>query len=592
MGVGEHRRGPKKEIVVAALTSWCAVSLAHETDQYSVPIGREFADLRFFYSEYVYDVLESAAERTNARIRASLRDGQPTATTVNLQSAKTIASAVFIGFPPVINHVDTLEMTLRNPSVQRRFSGLIVSYHAPAWIYHHPVLVIDPTKLVRLLRCGTVMLDGTYLGTDKLVHFVHMGYIYFGAYNGAIERGESEEAAIRRALDIGAGNHPLSEAGVLGGLTTGVFSNADLAADYCGLKFYRNLTEPVRLRGEMQPPLLVREGEFWRLNDHVRRGSDFFSVFVSPHWDEALNPSVYGPGMSPPIRVEVKKRCADVLHWYRDESGRPLSRADFEAIALELTTYYGEDYARKGDLSELVTVANVCFDDPASPEPTEAAGARRPASVGLANFTEDASGRDVLGRSRVWRAASSGRLSEIRASSGGAVSAADFDGETPLHAAARAGHGKVVEALLDSGADPTAQAIYGQTALHLAARAGHPEVVRVLLRRGAESGARDSFGCTALHDAAGQGHGEVVRALLEAGADVNVVDRNGTTPLHCGARGGHADVVRQLLAAGANPQPANLAGRTALDEAKFSRNRAVIDLLRHRGNRERTSSRR
>ncbi|MGD2081126.1 MAG: hypothetical protein PVJ36_08365, partial [Nitrospirota bacterium] len=269
-----------------------ASAACHETDQYSVPLGREFADLRFYLSDYVFDRLDEAVEKTNSRIERSLRDGQPTEETARLQSPEAIAGAVSSEFPAVVYLVETWEFALRSERVKSRFPGMVVTYKPAFWIYHHPLLILDPTKLVRLRRTSTVMVDGTYFGTDKIPHFFDMGHIYFKTYRRALKEGLSEKEATGRAVSVSAGGDLIfSEGAILGGFTTGVRSNADLAANFAGLKFYRNLTEEVSLKGRMRPPLLLREGHYWRLNDHVKPHSDFFSVFVSRHFDEALNPS-------------------------------------------------------------------------------------------------------------------------------------------------------------------------------------------------------------------------------------------------------------------------------------------------------------
>src|SRR5438094_401715 len=106
-------------------------------------------------------------------------------------------------------------------------------------------------------------------------------------------------------LLLGTEDPVYSERGLLGLVTAGAYSNADLMGNYMGFCFYRNLTEPVMLKGETRPPLLVKEGHYWRLADHVRPDSDFFSWFISDHLNEALNPSLYRDDMKSRIRKAI-----------------------------------------------------------------------------------------------------------------------------------------------------------------------------------------------------------------------------------------------------------------------------------------------
>jgi hypothetical protein len=139
-----------------------------------------------------------------------------------------------------------------------------------------------------------------------------------------------------------------------------VLSNGDISADYVGLKFYRNLTEPMRIKGEIRPPLLIRDGHFFRLNTHVRRDSDFFKVFISDHLNEVLNPGEFSPYTGLWVRGEIRKRCHAVVNWYRDAAGL-MNRDDFDRRAMELSTYFGEDYGHMGNLAKMISVSNVCF---------------------------------------------------------------------------------------------------------------------------------------------------------------------------------------------------------------------------------------
>jgi hypothetical protein len=61
---------------------------AHETDQYTLPVGREFADLGPHFSHMVHDAVVEAMNTTNAAIRHSLHDGRATTRTLRLQSAR------------------------------------------------------------------------------------------------------------------------------------------------------------------------------------------------------------------------------------------------------------------------------------------------------------------------------------------------------------------------------------------------------------------------------------------------------------------------------------------------------------------------
>ena len=90
------------------------------------------------------------------------------------------------------------------------------------------------------------------------------------------------------------GKHGLvSEKWLVGGVPTGIYSNADMVANYVGLKYYINVTEPVRLKGVRMPPMVVRSGDGWQVQSHVRPESGFFTLFISPHFDEVLNPCLF-----------------------------------------------------------------------------------------------------------------------------------------------------------------------------------------------------------------------------------------------------------------------------------------------------------
>jgi len=69
---------------------------AHETDQYTLPVGREFADLGPHFSAAVYEAIVQAVDRTNAAIKWSLRHSNQPKETDRLQSTEMISGEVWI----------------------------------------------------------------------------------------------------------------------------------------------------------------------------------------------------------------------------------------------------------------------------------------------------------------------------------------------------------------------------------------------------------------------------------------------------------------------------------------------------------------
>ena len=132
---------------------------------------------------------------------------------------------------------------------------------------------------------STITLAGQLVGTDKLDHFWIQGYDYF-----------------RRSRD---GDDPLraiawgtqTERGLWGLSTTGVFSFADLAANYDGFRFYDGL---------------LRAGSIMQLGTDgcVVQAEPFdWSVWVDWRYDEVLNPSVFRRGLATDIRAGLDREA-------------------------------------------------------------------------------------------------------------------------------------------------------------------------------------------------------------------------------------------------------------------------------------------
>ena len=159
--------------------------------------------------------------------------------------------------------------------------------------------------------------------------------------------------------------------------------------------------------------------------------------------------------------------------------------------------------------------------------------------------------------SPVLSAAQRGDVDAVRAElrSGGDVNAAEGDGFTALHWAAKRGDAELAGVLISAGADLRATTRLGShQPLHVAAAAGEAEVAEVLLGAGAPASAPTSTGARPIHFAAASGSSETVEALASGGADVDAVEPGwGQTPLMFAAGVGRPETVRTLLEAGADP---------------------------------------
>lgn len=504
---------------------------AHESDQYSLPVGRDFANLGSYFSAIFEAAVEAAVADTNSEIDDALAAAQP-GQLERLQSSDYIASQVWAQLFIAMPTNELLDATLQSEPVRALYPGLVTVHWAVPSIYDDPLLLLDISKFVRsLFRAATVDIDGTVLGTDKIVHFVNVGRIYHAKYEELRRQGLADEPAVAATIRATSANPFYSEDGFLGIFSTGIHSNADLAADLAGFKFYRNLSETVRIGTRQLGPMLQRDGPHWRVV--MPAGSQRFAAFVTPHWNEVLNPNRYLDYVAWRVRVTARERCADVLEAYRDSRGRRMNRAMFQALAGELSTYFGAAYDHATNAQDPVSVSELCF---------------APADDSRADAGDDDSGADALGRTPLWWAARAGQVQAVQQGLARGIDPdlPDIDGETALHAAARADQLEVVEVLLRHGAKPNAAALYGVTPLLLAAAQDNVPLVLVLLAAGADPNRAGPFGRTALHEAASSGHRQLAELLLRHGADPLAVDELGNSTLRLAQRHGDSALLSML----------------------------------------------
>src|SRR5213593_1876150 len=194
--------------------------------------------------------------------------------------------------------------------------------------------------------------------------------------------------------------------------------------------------------------------------------------------------------------------------------------------------------------------------------------------------------------------------------SGANVSAATRGGATPLELAAVNGSAAMIEKFIKAGADANAPLTkYGDTALMMAARTGKPDAVKMLLDHGAQVNAKENWGdTTALMWAVSEGHPAVAKMLVDHGADVNarskfVPSATGRgfegatpvaskpsqppeeyssgllTPLMFAARERDLESARLLVAAGADVNATGGGGKDALGLAIFNGSYEIASFL-------------
>ncbi len=157
----------------------------------------------------------------------------------------------------------------QNEQVSRRTVPLQQSiYRDFAW-QTAPSLVISE-RIASVIR-----LDSVELGTDKLGHFFSEGFSYF-AVTGQLNK------SLKSGLLFGE----WSESVYFGAQTTGVFSYADLTANFQGLRFWNRILakHPDPLTGKMPSPYVVCKRDEWRLAQ-----SFHWYDYVDNGWDESIN---------------------------------------------------------------------------------------------------------------------------------------------------------------------------------------------------------------------------------------------------------------------------------------------------------------
>ena len=126
----------------------------------------------------------------------------------------------------------------------------------------------SPIGLMAGLK-GVINIGGSYVGTDKISHFMTEGYEYYRT----IKRGGS----LRNILEQGVSE----EKGIYGLLTTGIYSYADMVANYRGYQFWSEL-----INGEN--PYLTCVNNKW-----IQQRDFKWEHYIDDSFDESINCNAY-----------------------------------------------------------------------------------------------------------------------------------------------------------------------------------------------------------------------------------------------------------------------------------------------------------
>lgn len=149
------------------------------------------------------------------------------------------------------------------------------------------------TRVIGVFGVGpTIKLNGQLIGSDKLGHFLSQGKKFYYRY---LRYRDETQAAEHSAY---------TERAIFGQLTTGVYSNADLVANYEGYLFYRSLFEDEIISGK--PAILAWADDGWQIQRAFT-----WADHVNAYWDEALNVNHFDGLLYPHMKERLSGFCKD-----------------------------------------------------------------------------------------------------------------------------------------------------------------------------------------------------------------------------------------------------------------------------------------
>lgn len=282
---------PRHISAVMLLLTAGSAALAAETDQFMV-WDRTLEDAAPVLNAFFNDEVERCLEKVNARTRPP-RNGD--------EATQEVFKHLFQGLHAsrVRNWLNTSRAVDRCPD-----------HPTSIWRYQRDSIYRDLSFPFVLPMGRNVRVGDVYFGADKIGHMLGFGRRYFQRYRKLRDRGVPEEEAIRRVVLWGLA----SEVSLVGGITDGIISHADLEANYQGFRLAMDCA-----RGPA--PYLVREDRNWVLARPID-----LRDYITPDLDETYNASHFMGTRWGQVAAIIRARHGDPLD-------QPLVRARFERYA-------------------------------------------------------------------------------------------------------------------------------------------------------------------------------------------------------------------------------------------------------------------
>ncbi|MEQ1645613.1 MAG: hypothetical protein ABL959_19340, partial [Pyrinomonadaceae bacterium] len=284
-------------------------SLAFETDQYNlppVPLGDIGAEVSGYFEENliaaigeVNDEIDRLSECTGEnekRVQAC-----PSASDARHQLNEALGDDA-VG-RALFKRIGDGSLFITKTGKWFRSHQFAVSPASHKVPYSESIYFFKPSN--QLTLSPTIRMFDIEFGTDKIEHLLQQGWKYYEIRGAELDKGKTPVEAAKKAVEWGK----RSERTYYGLMSSGVYSNADLVANYVGMRFYEGMTKPLQINGSTRPAILeIHEGR-WRIAPNVDLKASLLKPFISEHLNEAFNPSGYAFYVYPTVKRVVRTRA-------------------------------------------------------------------------------------------------------------------------------------------------------------------------------------------------------------------------------------------------------------------------------------------